>query len=473
MLENFEPKDVFYWFEELSKIPRCSRQEKKVSDFLVDFAKKRNLEVYQDHENNVIIKKPATPGYESKSAIILQGHMDMVCVKVKGSSHNFCEDPLKLQAKDGWISAEGTTLGGDDGIAVAYALAFLDGNYPHPALEVLITTQEELGMEGALAVTGENLSGKYLFNIDGEVENELIVGCAGGITITSVKELETVESSLKTAYRIEIEELTGGHSGQEIHKSRANSIKIAAQLLDEISGKVELISLSGGSKHNAVPTTAIIELYADNEAIEELKKKAEELKKNYRISDPDMIIVFTSIDSEEKVWTADTLKKVVETLVAIPDGVCYMDPVLDGLVETSLSNGVLEQKDDKLYLTTLLRSSNKAREIEVKRRFELIVTSNGFEMSDNGGYPGWKYDPGSELRVKTIEVYKKQFGKEPIVKAMHFGLECGILKIPLPNTDMITFGPDMQAIHTVNERLNIESVGRIWEFLKTLVISLD
>lgn len=473
MLEKFEPKDVFYWFEELSKIPRCSRQEKKVSDFLVDFAKKRNLEVYQDHENNVIIKKPATPGYESKSAIILQGHMDMVCVKVKGSSHNFCKDPLKLEVKDGWISAEGTTLGGDDGIAVAYALAFLDGNYPHPALEVLITTQEELGMEGALAVTGENLSGKYLFNIDGEVENELIVGCAGGVTITSVKELEKVKPSLKTAYRIEIEELTGGHSGQEIHKSRANSIKIAAQLLDRVSGKIELVSLNGGSKHNAVPTTAVIELYADNEAIEELKKKAEELKKNYRISDPDMIIVFTSIDSEEKVWTADTLKEVVETLVAVPDGVCYMDPVLDGLVETSLSNGVLEQKDDKLYLTTLLRSSNKAREIEVKRRFELIVTSNGFEMSDNGGYPGWKYDPYSELRVKTIEVYKKQFGKEPIVKAMHFGLECGILKIPLPNTDMITFGPDMQAIHTVNERLNIESVGRIWEFLKTLVISLD
>lgn len=473
MLEKFEPKDVFYWFEELSKIPRCSRQEKKVSDFLVDFAKKRNLEVYQDHENNVIIKKPATPGYESKSAIILQGHMDMVCVKVKGSSHNFCKDPLKLEVKDGWISAEGTTLGGDDGIAVAYALAFLDGNYPHPALEVLITTQEELGMEGALAVTGENLSGKYLFNIDGEVENELIVGCAGGVTITSVKELDTVKPALKKAYRIEIEELTGGHSGQEIHKSRANSIKIAAQLLDRVSGKVELISLSGGSKHNAVPTTAVIELFADNEAIEELKKKAEELKKNYRISDPDMIIVFTSIDSEEKVWTADTLKEVVGTLVAVPDGVCYMDPVLDGLVETSLSNGVLEQKDDKLYLTTLLRSSNKAREIEVKRRFELIVTSNGFEMSDNGGYPGWKYDPYSELRVKTIEVYKKQFGKEPIVKAMHFGLECGILKIPLPNTDMITFGPDMQAIHTVNERLNIESVGRIWEFLKTLVISLD
>ena len=473
MLEKFEPKDVFYWFEELSKIPRCSRQEKKVSDFLVDFAKKRNLEVYQDHENNVIIKKPATPGYESKSAIILQGHMDMVCVKVKGSSHNFCKDPLKLEVKDGWISAEGTTLGGDDGIAVAYALAFLDGNYPHPALEVLITTQEELGMEGALAVTGENLSGKYLFNIDGEVENELIVGCAGGVTITSVKELDTVKPALKKAYRIEIEELTGGHSGQEIHKSRANSIKIAAQLLDRVSGKVELISLSGGSKHNAVPTTAVIELFADNEAIEELKKKAEELKKNYRISDPDMIIVFTSIDSEEKVWTADTLKEVVETLVAVPDGVCYMDPMLDGLVETSLSNGVLEQKDNKLYLTTLLRSSNKAREIEVKRRFELIVTSNGFEMSDNGGYPGWKYDPDSALRVKTIEVYKKQFGKEPIVKAMHFGLECGILKIPLPNTDMITFGPDMQAIHTVNERLNIESVGRIWEFLKTLVISLD
>ena len=473
MLEKFEPKDVFYWFEELSKIPRCSRQEKKVSDFLVDFAKKRNLEVYQDHENNVIIKKPATPGYESKAAIILQGHMDMVCVKVKGSSHNFCKDPLKLEVKDGWISAEGTTLGGDDGIAVAYALAFLDGNYPHPALEVLITTQEELGMEGALAVTGEHLRGKYLFNIDGEVENELIVGCAGGVTITSVKELDTVKPALKKAYRIEIEELTGGHSGQEIHKSRANSIKIAAQLLDRVSGKVELISLSGGSKHNAVPTTAVIELFADNEAIEELKKKAEELKKNYRISDPDMIIVFTSIDSEEKVWTADTLKEVVETLVAVPDGVCYMDPMLDGLVETSLSNGVLEQKDNKLYLTTLLRSSNKAREIEVKRRFELIVTSNGFEMSDNGGYPGWQYDPDSTLRVKAIEVYKKQFGKEPIVKAMHFGLECGILKIPLPNTDMITFGPDMQAIHTVNERLNIESVGRIWEFLKTLVISLD
>ena len=364
-------------------------------------------------------------------------------------------------------------LGGDDGIAVAYALAFLDGNYPHPNLEVLITTQEELGMEGALAVTGEHLSGKYLFNIDGEVENELLVGCAGGVTITSVKELKTVEPTLKDAYKIEIEELTGGHSGQEIHKSRANSIKIAAQLLDKISGKVELISLTGGSKHNAVPTTAVIELFADNEAVEELKKKAEELKKNYKISDPDMKIVITSIDSGEKVWTCETLKAVVETLIAVPDGVCYMDPVLDGLVETSLSNGVLEQKDGKLYLTTLLRSSNKARETEVKRRFELIVTSNGFEMSDNGGYPGWQYDPDSRLRVKAIEVYKKQFGKEPSVKTMHCGLECGILKIPLPNTDMITFGPDMQAIHTVNERLNIESVGRIWEFLKTLVISLD
>ena len=474
VVNNLEPKDVFFWFGELSKIPRCSKNEERVSNFLLNFAKERNLEHYQDHENNIIIKKCATKGLENKKTIILQGHMDMVCEKRKGSSHDFLKDPLSLVENDGWLSAKDTTLGGDDGIAVAYILALLDGDYSHPNIEALITTQEELGMEGAQAVTSEHLSGQYLFNIDGEVEGEIFVGCAGGLNIYSNHKLVKTSSKLDKTYKIFVEHLTGGHSGQEIHKSRANALKIISRLLVNLSNEFEMLHFYGGSKHNAIPTHAEAVIRTDDNGLTELKKRREVLIKEREISDCSMEISCQKIDNQEQeVWTQETTQEILDGILCAPDGILYMHSQYYDIVEASISNGVLEEKEDSVQLVSLLRSSKKSLEVEQRYRYGKIMEKFGFEVFDNGGYPCWEYDPQSKLTPQVISVFKKMYQQEPQVKIIHCGLECGILKQELKEVDMITFGPDMQDVHTINERLNIESVGRTWEFLKELLVSLD
>lgn len=470
MLEKYNPKDVMHWFEEITKIPHGSYNEKALSDYIVEFAKERNLKYYQMDEYVVLVKKPATKGYENRKPIILQGHIDMVCEKDPEIEHDFEKDPLKLIVEDGWLRADGTTLGGDDGIAAAYMLAILDSDeIEHPAIECLFTTQEEVTMAGAKSVTGENIDGKYLFNIDGEVEEYLLVGCAGGLTMFTEYEYEEVElAQTEKAYRISVVGASGGHSGQEIEKSRANAIKILARILANLDSPM-IAEISGGSKHNAIPTSAQAvvvcnEVYNVHELIENLKN-------GYSYTDPNMKVNIEEMEVKKAMTEKDS-QDIINMLVAIPDGVQYMDPVFDGLVMTSLSNGILEQEPLKVKLTTLLRSSSKVAEEEIYERFKTIVEAFGATISDDGGYPAWEHEIDSDLEKSAIEVYKEVFNREPKVRTMHCGLECGILKTPLPETEMITFGPDMQDIHTSKERLNIESVEKIYEFIKKLLISL-
>ncbi|WP_300408747.1 aminoacyl-histidine dipeptidase [Lagierella sp.] len=474
MLENYEPKEVLYWFEELTKIPRCSKHEEKVSEFVLNFAKERNLEAKRDKLYNVIIKKPATKGLEDTPTVILQGHMDMVCEKTEDSDHDFSKDPLKLKVEDGWLMADKTTLGADDGIAVAYCLALLDSkDIPHPNLEVLLTTQEELGMDGAAAVKQEDLEGKYLLNIDGEVEGDLLVGCAGAMTITSTRKLKFKQSNLDRTYSLVISGLTGGHSGQEIEKFRGNSIKLIARILQGIDN-LELVSLEGGSKHNAIPSYSKAILLAEDKAKAEVEKRMSEISLEHKETDPNLKIELKEIEEKhETVWDEESQRHVLKALVAIPDGVIYMDYAFPGLVQTSISNGVLTQDESTLKLVALLRSSVLSSLVEIRNSYGIIMNEFKFDVTDDGGYPAWEYDPDSKLREVAIQVYEEMYHESPNVHTIHCGLECGILKKSLTKTDMITFGPQMYDIHTPKERIDLESVDRIWEYTKRLLLEIS
>lgn len=470
MLEKYNPSDVMHWFEEITKIPHGSMNEKELSDYIIKFAEERNLENYRMDEYVVLIKKPATKGYEDRKPIILQGHMDMVCEKDPDIDHDFEKDPLELIVEDGWLRANGTTLGGDDGIAVAYMLAILDSDeIEHPAIECLFTTQEEVTMAGARSITGEHLDGKYLFNIDGEVEDFLLVGCAGGLTAYTEYKFEPEKfAAPKKGYKISVNGVTGGHSGQEIEKSRANAIKILGRILNRLDG-VRLSFVEGGSKHNAIPTSAYATLLTDS--IDRVKEVGEELKKGYSYTDPNMDIVVEEVEIDSAMTEKDS-KNLIDILVTVPDGVQYMDPVFAGLVMTSISNGVLRQEGNSIVLTSLIRSSNKVAETEVREKLQTIAETYNATITDDGGYPAWEHEIDAELEKTAIEMYKEVFKRDPDVRTMHCGLECGILKTPLPDTEMITFGPDMQDIHTSRERMKIESVEKVYEFIKKLLVNL-
>lgn len=468
MLNNYEPKDVLHWFSEIAKIPHCSKHEQQLSDYIMAFAKERGLEAHQLEHWVTIVKKPATAGYEHHKPIILQGHIDMVCEKNPGVEHDFMKDPLKLKVEDDWLKAEGTTLGADDGMAVAYMLAILDSkDIPHPALDCLFTTQEELSMDGAMSVTGDYLDGAYLFNIDGEVEKELLVGCAGGLTLYTTLPIEK-EKAQDPGYCLELSHFMGGHSGQEIEKSRANAIKFLVRVL-HADPELRLASIGGGSKHNAIPTTA--KACFTTPDIQKVKAKLAQLIANYKVTDPDIQYTLEAAEVSE-VYTDEAHRRALGFLIAIPDGVTYMDPVFPGLVMTSLSNGVLIEEGKELKLTTLLRSSNKEAEVEIHDRFKAIVKALGGTLTDDGGYPAWEHDPDAELEKIAVDVYEKVLGVKPEVKTIHCGLECGILKRPLPKVQMLTFGPDILEVHTTRERAHLPSIERIYRFLKELIISL-
>lgn len=473
MLEGIEPEDVLHWFEEISNIPRGSKNEKEISEYMLNFAKKRDLYAKRDEVYNVIIKKPATKGLEDGPTIILQGHMDMVCVKTEDSKHDFLKDPLKLKIKDGWLSADNTTLGADNGIAVAYCLAILDSDIPHSNLEILLTTMEELGMGGASKVKGEDLEGKYLINMDGELEGDLFVGCAGAYTMTSTKELEFKEPTLKDLYTMHIYGLKGGHSGMQIENFRGNSIKFFARLFHDVEG-VEIAHVKAGYKRNAIPSYGKVYFYASPDAVNEIEKRAKTLVFEHRNTDPlAKIDIERSEEVFEKVWTDECQKDILNCLMAVPEQVIYMDPEFKGRVQTSISNGVLKQEDSTISLVALLRSTVTSSLYEYRKTYEIIVNAFGFTLTDDGGYPVWEHDENSKLKNIAIDVYKKIYYADPKIHTIHCGLECGILKKHLPNVDMISFGPTMHDVHTPKERVDISSVNRVWKFLKELVTTLS
>ena len=476
-LQNTEPKEVFKWFYEISQVPRGSGNERAISDFLVKFAKDRNLEVHQDKAMNVIIKKPGTAGYEKAPTVIIQGHMDMVCEKDASSNHDFLKDPIKFVLKGEMLYAEKTTLGGDDGIAVAYALTVLDSkDIPHPPLEVLITTEEETGMGGAMALTDEHLQGTRLLNIDSEEEGVFLVSCAGGANIHVFFNIKK-ETAKGKFLKITVGGLLGGHSGIEINKQRANSIKLLGRILYNIkqNEKINIVEISGGSKHNAIAKDAYAVIAVENtEAVLKIvEKMTADFKNEYRAVDKLLTVTANETqNSSEQMFTKELTLNLIDFMASIPNGVQYMSMEIHGLVQTSLNNGVLEEIDGRIKFTTSVRSSVKSALDEIVDILRIQAERCGAEFKKNSEYPAWEYSPDSPVRDAAVNVYKKLNKKEPLITAIHAGLECGLLKKTLPKVDAISFGPNLYDVHTPNEHMEIASVARVWKFLLAYLAEL-
>lgn len=462
---------VFQFFKEISSIPRGSRNNQGISDYLVAFAKDKGFEWVQDESLNVIIKKPATQGYESCPPLILQGHMDMVCEKTPDSDHDFLTDGLELCVDGDSLYAEGTTLGGDDGIALAYALAVLsDDTIVHPALEAVFTTDEEIGLLGAAALDASHLSGKYMINLDSEEEGVLLVSCAGGLTADCRLPL-SYEKQEGRKMTLTVKGLLGGHSGAEIDKNRVNATLLLGRLmhdLDKFSFRV--ISMSGGLKDNAIPREAVAEIVTTNEdaytIINEVKFLTEKYKNECRASEPDLNIVANQ--GEEKMYsvlTKESYERVLFFLMSAPNGIQNMSPNIEGLVESSLNLGIFSMDENCALLSFSVRSSLSSYKNFLSDKLKMLTKHLGGEYGTNGDYPGWEYKKDSKLRSLYANAYKEVCGREIKIEAIHAGLECGIIVEKLGDIDIIAVGPNMQNIHTTEECLSISSAKRVYEIL--------
>ncbi|TCT17109.1 dipeptidase D [Natranaerovirga pectinivora] len=472
VLSNLEPKSVFYYFEKLTQIPRESGNEKEVSDYCVNFAKERNLSVYQDEYFNVIIRKPGTKGYENLPTVIIQGHLDMVCEKNMDTEFDFDTEPLQLIIKDDLLMANGTTLGADNGVAVAYGLALLDCNdIPHPPLEVLLTTDEEVGMKGALKLDCKQLKGKYFINLDTEEEGELLVSCAGGLKASINLQKEVIDNKDEAAFKILIKGLKGGHSGMEIDKHRANSNKLMGRLLNELNDVIEyaIADIGGGLKDNAIPREAFATITLAESTIPALEKVVKNMeavfRNEFKTSDPDIEIVLDKVENPHKVFSYNLKKNLLFLMLTLPDGIQTMSADIKDLVVSSLNFGVLVNEEDKVKLIFAIRSSVKSKIYDIRNQIKAFADFIGAEFIQTAEYPEWEYNKESKLRDLFIRTYEEMYGKKPLIKAIHAGLECGVFAEQIEGLDLISLGPDIFDVHTPKENFSISSVKRTWEYL--------
>lgn len=474
-IENVKFDRIFYHFEQISKIPRGSGNEKAISDYLLDFGKSLGLECIQDAALNIIIKKPASIGYENAPAVIIQGHMDMVCEKNSDKEHDFEKDPINLVIKGDYIYADRTTLGADDGIAVAYAMTLLEDNtIEHPAIEVLLTTDEEAGMSGAMALQPHYINGKIVLNLDSEEEGKLLVSCAGGIRTKSILPIEWIDKKNDTiAYNIVIRGLKGGHSGMEIHLGRGNSNKLMGRLLKNIDKELDfnLVSLNGGSKNNAIPreSSSIITIsQKDERKLLDIKRRVcEELKNEFSKKDPNLRVHLLEVEeSVDRVFSDDSTKKAVNLLYMYPNGVNTVSSDIQGLTESSTNLGVVTTLENSIEYDSTVRSSVSSLKDEIVTRSKCITEILGGKLVTESSYPEWPYKTDSKIREVCKDVYERMYEKTPEIVAIHAGVECGLFKEKLGNdVDMISFGPDIIDIHTPNEHISISSVERCYEYL--------
>ena len=475
-LAGLEPASVFKYFEEICGIPHGSRNTKMISDYLVSFAKEHGIAYEQDELNNVVMYQEGTCGLEDHAPVILQGHMDMVCEKDADCPINMDTDGLNIDHDGQWVFAHGTTLGGDNGIAVAYILALLaDKTIPHPPLEIIITVDEEIGMEGAAGVDLSRFKSRTMINIDSEDEGVFTVSCAGG-----ARSVIQMHVQRRVVYgpcvKLTVEGLRGGHSGVEIHKNLANANKVMGQFLARIQQLMPLCitKLSGGAKDNAIPRTCEATLIPLGMYIERINDIAADLQAEIRrdFDEPDAIIRGDDVDAlGGNALTTDCTAKLISLLNAAPNGVQVMSADIEGLVQTSLNLGVLSL-DDELTLTFAVRSSVNAEKEELLARLRELAKFHDGTTTEMGDYPAWEYKKDSMLRDTMVATFKKMFAKDPEVVAIHAGLECGLLSEKLPGLDCVSIGPDMQDIHTSREKLNIASTERTWKFLLEVLKSL-
>ncbi len=473
-IANLEPKLLWENFYKLTQIPRPSKKELKAAEAVAEFGRSLGLETIQDETGNVIIRKPATPGMENKKGVILQGHIDMVPQKNSDKVHDFEKDPIETYIEDGWVTANGTTLGADNGIGVAAAMAVLQSDdIEHGPLEVLVTIDEETGMTGANELKPGVLKGDILLNMDSEDEGELYVGCAGGTNanITFTFKEYPFPSHNSKAYKLSITGLKGGHSGLDINIGRANANKLLFRFLKYAVANlgVRLSSVDGGSLRNAIPREAFAVVAVpeenDNKFKEALKEYEAIFKKEYSSTEPGLKFEAEKVEHPDFIMNEVVQDDVINSIQACPNGVIRMSADMEGLVETSTNLAIVKSDKEHVYIQCLIRSSVDTAKEDVESMHDSLFRLAGAEINFDGHYPGWKPNLNSPILKAMQDVYQNKWGKIPEIKGIHAGLECGILGNTYPNWDMISFGPTIRYPHSPDEKVNIESVKKFWEFL--------
>ncbi len=480
-VRELEPQIIWNYFEDLNAVPRGSKKEAQVIEFLKEFGKKHNLDTRIDEIGNIVFSVPATPGYENAPIIVLQGHMDMVHQKNNDTVFDWDKDGIQSYIDGEWVRAKGTTLGADNGIGVCTALAIItDPAVEHPAIEVLITVDEETGMTGAFALKGEMLNGRILLNLDTEDENELCIGCAGGIDTTG--RLAYTEEAVPegcVGLSITVKGLKGGHSGMDIILGRANANKVLNRLIWGPAGKVygaRVATLAGGSLRNAIPREASATLAIPAGKIAEYKNYLDtlvaDIKKEYQTTDAGLEVVIEDIATPEKVMPFAVQVNITNALSAMPNGVFRMSPDVEGLVDTSSNMARIEAVDGKFSVSFLTRSSIDSSKMEMANGIRSTLELAGCEIDQTGGYSGWMPNPKSPVLLKMIDKYKQIYGKDPHVGACHAGLECGVIGAKFPEgMDMVSFGPTIVFPHSPDEAVKIDTVGRFYNFLQEILKS--
>lgn len=476
--KDLKPAAVFHYFEEICQVPRPSKKEEKIVAYLKEFGKKHNLETKVDEVGNVLIKKPASKGMENCKTVVLQSHVDMVCEKNNNVSHDFLTDPIETIIDGEWMKANGTTLGADNGIGVATELAILaDDTLEHGPIECLFTIDEETGLTGAFALKEGFMNGDILLNLDSEDEGELFIGCAGGID--SVAEFNYYEADVPDGYffcKIEVKGLKGGHSGGDIHLGRANANKILNRFLTLAFNKYDLYlcEIDGGNLRNAIPREAhaIIAIPEANkhDLRTDLNVFTAEVQAEYAVTDPDMELILSSEPARAKAIDADTTQHLLQTLYAVPHGVYAMSQDIPGLVETSTNLASIKMKPGNIIrIETSQRSSTASSKQDIANMVRTVFEMGGAVVTFGEGYPGWKPNTHSEILEIATASYKRLFGVDAQVKAIHAGLECGLFLDKYPSLDMISFGPTLQGVHSPDERMLIPTVEKFWLHLTDIL----
>ncbi len=476
-LTGIEPKLVWEIFEGISRVPRPSKEEEKIIKYLHDWAKERNYEVESDKTGNFVIRKPATPGMEDRKGICIQGHVDMVCEKNADTEFDFNNDPINVYIDGDWVKAKGTTLGADNGVGVAMGLAVLESGMPHPDMEILCTLDEETGLTGAMTL-GQDLlkTSDILINLDSEEDGHFTIGCAGGLnTLASFKyEADEVPAD-SVAYEVVVKGFKGGHSGIEIHDERGNAAKFLNRLLWNLANKfnIRVSSFNSGNKHNAIPREGFATVMVPKSAESDFKKYVEmfheQTLNEYGTKEPNAKVFAEKTDTPKRVMTMDMQKGMLNAFYVMPHGVYRMSPDIKGLVQTSTNFAVIETKEDEVFVLTSQRSSVESEKMDMANTVKVSLELGGAKVQFSDGYPAWEPNTESPILKEAVEIYKNLFKKDPVIELIHAGLECGLIGEKYPEMDMLSFGPNLEEVHTPDEKIQISTTEKCWDLLHEIV----
>lgn len=477
VLGNLAPEKVWYYFEEITKYPRPSKKEEKIAAYIKGWAKDKGFEIQEDKIGNFVVRKPATPGMEDRKSICIQGHIDMVCEKNADVEFDFDNDPIQPYIDGDWVKAKGTTLGADNGLGVAMGMALLDSDdIPHPAVELLCTLDEETGLTGAIELGTDLLQCDILINLDSEEDGTFTIGCAGGMNTRGIYQYaaDAVPADY-TAYKISITGLRGGHSGINIHEGRGNAAKFMSRLLFNLQNEisVRLSDINSGSKHNAIPREAFATVLVANGHVAQFEKAIADfdatLKAEYASVEPGVLVAAQATETPSRVLTQEAQKNIINSFNATHHGVYRMSPDIAGLVQTSSNFAIVETKENTIEVLTSQRSSMESEKADMAGKVKSAMELGGAEVIGGSGYPAWQPNIHSPILEEAKAIYTRMYNHEPEILIIHAGLECGLIGEKYPGMDMLSFGPDLEDVHSPQEKVSIPSTKKTWEFLVEVV----